>query len=124
MKKLFVLLFVGFVFLIGTSSTFADEKANGSVGGSNSSEEVSCKEFRDLTRDAWFIIRVAAPVLLIIYGAIDFGKAVMASEEKEIKKSVDTFIKRLVICIALFLLPTIVDLVVGIAGYGSVTACL
>jgi hypothetical protein len=52
------------------------------------------------------------------------GKAVMASDEKEIKKAIDTFVKRLIICIAIFLLPSIVDIIVGIIGKEGITACL
>lgn len=84
----------------------------------------ACEDFKDLTRDAWFIIRVAAPVLLLVFGAIDFAKATMAEDEKQIKKATSDFVKRLVICICIFFLPTVVDLIVGLMNYGQLTACM
>ena len=41
------------------------------------------------------LIKIGIPVLLIIFGMMDLGKAVMAQKEDEIKKGWQTFVKRM-----------------------------
>ena len=42
-------------------------------------------------------IQVIVPILLIIWGMLDLGKAVMAQKEDEIKKGQQTFVKRVIV---------------------------
>ena len=60
------------------------------------------------------VIQVGVPILLIIWGMLDLGKAVMAQKEEEIKKGQNTFIKRLVAAVIVFFVITIVRLVVSL----------
>ena len=60
------------------------------------------------------IIQIGVPILLIIWGMLDLGKAVMAQKEEEIKKGQNTFIKRLVAAVIVFFIITIVKLVVNL----------
>ena len=62
------------------------------------------------------IIQIGVPVLLIIFGMFDLGKAVIAQKEDEIKKGQSTFFKRLIAAILVFFVVTIVKLVVGFAA--------
>lgn len=62
------------------------------------------------------IIKIAVPIILIAFGIIDFTKAIFASDEEKIKKAQKDFIMRLVIAILFFLIPTIVDFLLGIAN--------
>lgn len=55
-------------------------------------------------------IEIAVPVVLIIYGMIDFGKAVMAQKEDEIKKNQKLFLKRLLAAGIVFFVIAIVNL--------------
>lgn len=66
------------------------------------------------------IIQIVVPILLIIWGMLDLGKAVMAQKEDEIKKGQQTFVKRLIAAAIVFFIVTIVKLVIGIvAGDGD-----
>ena len=60
------------------------------------------------------IIQVVVPILLIIMGMLDLGKAVMASKEDEIKKAQTLFIKRIVAAVLVFFIVAIVQLVFGL----------
>ena len=60
------------------------------------------------------IIQIAVPILLIIWGMLDLGKAVMAQKEDEIKKGQQTFVKRLIAAVLVFFITTIVKLVVNL----------
>lgn len=57
------------------------------------------------------IIQIAVPFALIIWGSLDFFKAVIAGDEKEMKQKRKPFIHRLIAAVIILLLPTIVNLV-------------
>lgn len=63
------------------------------------------------------LLKIGVPVLLIIFGMLDLGKAVIAQKEDEIKKSQNLFVKRLISAALVFLVFIIVELVFNlIAG--------
>lgn len=73
------------------------------------------------------IIQIAIPVILIIFGMIDLGKAVMAQKDDEIKKGQQTFFKRLLAAAIVFFIIAVVKLVVGViagAGGASSISCI
>lgn len=61
------------------------------------------------------IIRIMVPILLIVFGIIDFGKAIFVSDENEMKKSQSRFIRRLIVAIGFFLVPSILSILLNIA---------
>lgn len=62
------------------------------------------------------LIQIVVPILLIIWGMLDLGKAVMAQKEDEIKKGQQTFIKRIIAAAIVFFVVVIVKLVVGLVA--------
>ena len=65
------------------------------------------------------LIQFAVPVLLIIFGMLDLGKAVIASKEDEIKKGQQMFIKRIIAAVLVFFVVLAVKLVVNIFAANS-----
>lgn len=65
------------------------------------------------------ILKFGVPLLLVIFGMIDFAKGVIASKEDEIKKGQRVFIKRLILSVIVFFVVTIVQLVVGLVDDSS-----
>lgn len=65
------------------------------------------------------IIKIAVPLILIIMGMLDLGKAVMASKEDEIKKAQTLFIKRIVAAVIVFFIVAVVQLVFGVLADAS-----
>ena len=57
-------------------------------------------------------IQIVVPVLLIIWGMIDFTKAVIGGDENKIKDAQKIFIKRLIAAAVVFLTVTIVKLLI------------
>lgn len=57
------------------------------------------------------IIKIAVPILLIIFGMLDLGKAVIASKEDEIKKGQQIFIKRAISAVVVFFVIQIVQII-------------
>ena len=62
------------------------------------------------------IIKIVVPVLLVIFGSIDFLKAVIAQKEDEIKKGQQTFIKRLIAAVIVFFVVQVVQLIINFAS--------
>ena len=57
------------------------------------------------------LIQIGIPIILIILGMFDLGKAVMASKEDEIKNAQKMLIKRCIYAVAIFFVVLIVTLV-------------
>ena len=75
------------------------------------------------------LLEIAIPILLIIFGMLDLGKAVVASKEDEIKKGQQTFLKRVIAAVIVFLVVVVVKLVVSFVASdnpnsANITNCL
>ena len=73
-------------------------------------------ELINVTSLIYKIILIGVPLLLILFGMWDLGKAVMAQKEDEIKKGQQTFIKRLIAAVIVFFVLVIVELVVKLVA--------
>ena len=71
-------------------------------------------EIIKITSLLYTVIKIAIPLILIIYGMFDFGKSVMAGKEDEIKTNQKLFIKRLISAALVFLILSFVEIVIGI----------
>ena len=60
------------------------------------------------------VIKIAVPILLIIFGMIDFAKSVVAKSEDDVKKYRKNFVSRLISALIVFLLIFIVQLAVNL----------
>lgn len=67
------------------------------------------------------IIKIAVPILLIVFGLLDLTKAVVASKEDEIKKSQGLFVKRLIAAIIVFLAIHIVQVIINFVSNRDVS---
>lgn len=76
-----------------------------------------------LIKGILLIAQIVIPILLIIWGTIDLGKAVVASKEDDIKKAQATLIKRVITAILVFLLSTIVTFALGLVGGTNWKTC-
>ena len=70
----------------------------------------------DLIQLGYNILKVSVPILLIVFGSIDFGKAVFSSDEGEMKKAQQRFMKRVIIAVAFFVVPSLLQELLNIAN--------
>ena len=78
------------------------------------------------------IVKIIVPIALIIFGIIDFSKAVISSDEKSQSKTVNLFLKRLLYGVLIFAVPWIVEVLMVTLGnlleseddMGNFTDCL
>lgn len=108
MKKISYCLLSMFLMFIVINPVFAEMEA--------------CNTYLDITIDSKLanivhyivlIIQIVVPILLVIFGSIDFVKAVIAQKDDEIKKGQQTFMKRAIAAIIVFFVVSIVRLVVS-----------
>lgn len=84
----------------------------------------SVKTIVDLLKNVVQLIQIGVPLLLILFGMIDLGKAVMAGKEDEMKKYQGALIKRFIYAAAVFLVVPLVSFVIGlVAPEGEWKAC-
>ena len=63
-----------------------------------------------------WVFKIAVPIIIIAFGMIDLGKAVVASKDEEIKKSVKSLVMRCVAGIVIFFIPTIVGAIFSLVN--------
>lgn len=86
--------------------------------------------FPSIVHTIYLILEIGIPVILIIFGMLDLGRAVMASKEDEIKKNQNMFLKRLVSALLVFLVLFAVKIGVRFVtqsdknGEGDIADCI
>lgn len=91
---------------------------------------------RVFTAIGWifFMAKIVIPIILIIFGSIDIGKAVISAKDDEIKKSVKSLVIRIIAGIIIFFVPALLNVIVGLIGtdadgtykgkFGACTSCM
>ncbi|MBQ4634760.1 MAG: hypothetical protein IJB71_05380 [Bacilli bacterium] len=70
-------------------------------------------------------IRIAIPILLIIMGMFDMGKAIVAKKEDDVKKAQSLLVKKIIVGVIVFLLPYLVNFIFGfLANDSSIMKCV
>lgn len=78
-----------------------------------------CDDLRPLIKlikSVLAIIQFVIPVLLILLGTIDLGKAVISSDDKEVKAAQSRLIKRVIYAVAIFFVALLVSLVMRLVA--------
>ena len=92
-------------------------------------DPMECKDIEStktyaFIKDAFYVIQILVPIILIGLGSLDFVKAIIAQSDDQMKQAQSTFVKRLIISIAIFLMPSILDLLFGfITDVMNITTC-
>ncbi len=73
------------------------------------------------TREIWVLVgnllnifKIVIPIILVIWGMIDMGKAVVGSKDDEIKKAAKSLMMRIIAGVIIFFIPTLVGFVFSI----------
>ncbi len=62
------------------------------------------------------IMTIMAPILVIVFGSLDYAKAVMASDEKKMEESKKKFPKRLLLLVLFVAIPTIISIILSFSN--------
>lgn len=78
-----------------------------------------------------YIAKIIIPLLLIILGSIDFAKAVISTSDKANSEAISALVRRIIIAVIIFLIPTILDFLLGLidgakdaASNSDFTSCM
>lgn len=99
-KKVYFLIFIMFAF---TLNVYADNSV------------ICSGELGIYIKQVFHLVKFAVPVLIIGLGIVDFIKAMTAQSQDEIKKASTKLMKRLIIGVCIFVLPTILDFILKVA---------
>ena len=62
------------------------------------------------------VFKILIPVILIVIGIIALGKAVISDDDKEIKTAVNKLIKKFIVAVFVFFIPSIVSAVFSLVS--------
>ncbi len=68
-------------------------------------------------------IKILGPSIAIVLGSLDFIKAIVSSDEENMKKTQKRFVNRLIAAALLFFIPLIVELLLGLFGFTTNVTC-
>lgn len=85
---------------VGTSSGFCQDSAN----------------IWQVVGYILLVFKIVIPIILIVLGMIDLGKAVVASKDDEIKKAVKSLAMRAIAAVVIFFIPTLVGIVMSLVS--------
>lgn len=111
-KKFIYLFIFSFSLFFMLNSVYADD-ITCTLGGRNIKFD---EKIPDTIHIVILVIQIAIPILLVIFGSIDFVKALTSGKEDEIKKGQQTFIKRLIAGVIVFFIVAIVKLLITFAA--------
>ncbi len=100
---------------------FLDVDCSGLFGDRNDPDSLSY-----LINEILQYPKIIVPILVIGLGTLDLVKAVIAGKEDDMRKAQKTFVKRLLIGVAFFLLPVLVNIIMWLANVvwnGAYTTC-
>lgn len=83
--------------------------------------DILSKELQDVLKDAYTVLMVAVPILVTVLCVVDILRAVVAQDEKDMGTAQARAIKRVIIGMATFFVPLILDILLELAGFASGT---
>lgn len=100
-----------------TKTTISSCTGNDSLLGDVSDED----SVAWLLQKIFNYIKILGPSLTIVFSSIDYLKAIVSSDEKQMNKVNSNFIKRMIAAVLLFFIPTITSVIFSV--FGITTDC-
>lgn len=85
---------------------------------------------KDKDSVAWLLqqllnyMRILGPMIVLIMSAVDFAKAIVMGDDETMQKCYKKLVKRLILAIALFFVPTLVTILLNIFGFVGGPVCV
>ncbi len=121
-KKLSYLLLIMFCALLSAPVYAANVQGCDVLGSNIMIDEKIAKTVHIVV----LVIQIVVPIILVVFGMIDFVKAVIAQKEDEIKKAQMVFVKRLIAGALVFFVFVIVKMLISFVADDSsgITNCV
>ena len=131
-KKIIIILTILFLSISSTYNVYAASSndpifnatvgdVSGNNGGLSATQLCSLipEQISNIISTIVTIIKIGVPIILIVMGMIDMGKAVASQKDDEIKKGQKTLISRCIAAGIVFFVTAIVQLLVSIVANGN-----
>ena len=69
------------------------------------------------------IIRIVAPIILLLLTSLDFAKVVFSDSKDGLDKAKNNFLKRAVAVLIIFFAPNIIELILTLVDNASMSSC-
>lgn len=111
--------------LIQITETETELQLNPNINGATSeywNQQIECEDIFEFDKEGsvgWMLqtifnyIKVLGPIIVVLLSSIDFIKAVVGTDEKAMKEAQSKLIIRLIAALALFLIPTLIQLLLS-----------
>ena len=108
-NKLKFIIFSFLIFIVNMNvsyaeRSYAEKKCEGVLSG----------EFTEFLKDAFGLMKIAGPILVIIMTTIDLIKAVASGGKDDLPKLGAKTVKRLIYAVLLFVIPSLLDWLFGL----------
>ena len=108
---------------------FIANSYNGDKGAENCKSTI-LGDPKDENSVAWLLqqllnyMRILGPMIILIMSAVDFAKAIVLGDDETMQKCYKKLIKRLILAILLFFVPTLVTVLLDIFGFTGDPICV
>ncbi len=69
-------------------------------------------------------VKILGPILVVILSSLDFAKSIISSDDDHMKKAERKLVIRLILAVAIFLIPTLVSVLLNVFGITTDTICV
>lgn len=76
-------------------------------------------EFNSILKEIFMWVQIAVPILVVVLCMVDMAQAVISQDEKGMKTAQGKAIKRVIIGIAIFFVPVLLEIVLDLAGIAT-----
>ena len=108
------------IITIGISTDYKLNQCNGNSSTTTTPSKNGCElipsKIREYINTAMTYIRIAVPILLVGLIIFDFVSALFAASEDKMKKAQGKILKRIIIAVVIFFVPTLINLLFNIVN--------
>ena len=109
------IVFMLAVFMINKFVVYADTDIVSGISGTlDNCDTIIHKDIINLLNEYMSWIRILVPIAIIVFSIVDLFSAIISGKEEEMKKNQQRFVKRLIIGVVIFFVPTIVNFILSI----------
>ena len=90
------------------------------LDAANVNPDSECRGFdfviRIIKNGLFPVLQIGIPIILVVLGTLDLGKAVISSDDKAVKEAQSKLIKRCIYAVAIFFVVTIVNIIMSLVA--------
>ncbi len=83
--------------------------------------DVLSADLQEVLKDLYTALMIAVPILVTILCVVDILRAVVAQDDKDMGQAQARAIKRVIVGMATFFVPLLLDIILELAGFASGT---